>query len=324
MKKIIIICISVVLILNFLDLKVAKKTIKQNTDEIEEVVNINSEIDIKNFYDIKIGDSEESVVSKIGNPIRKDLSEYGFYWSVYNQIKDSFVMVGIKEEKVVALYSNSINSSEMMDIELNKDINFVRNNYIPIEYKRKGNTRFIIDSKNEFDILKLDGKYITIFYDVHSDNCITSYQIIDSNIEDSIKDIYATYSDELQKSYERQIIDLVNSVRDRYDLKRMQYSEKAKMSSVKHSEDMKEKNYFDHTNKENESPFDRMKKENISYRLAGENIAAGQINAIYAHEAWMNSLGHRKNILGEYDNIGVGVSFGGHYKIYYTQNFYSE
>lgn len=87
---------------------------------------------------------------------------------------------------------------------------------------------------------------------------------------------------------------------------------------------MRDKNYFDHINKKNETPFDRMKKQNIIYSLAGENIAAGQISAIYAHEAWMNSLGHRKNILGDYENLGVGVSFGGHYNIYYTQNFYSE
>ena len=71
-------------------------------------------------------------------------------------------------------------------------------------------------------------------------------------------------------------------------------------------------------------PMELNSCENIEYIRSGENIAAGQINAIYAHEALMNSLGHRKNILGNYDNIGVGVSFGGHYKIYYTQNFYSE
>ncbi|EPZ59307.1 cysteine-rich secretory family protein [[Clostridium] sordellii ATCC 9714] len=67
-----------------------------------------------------------------------------------------------------------------------------------------------------------------------------------------------------------------------------------------------------------------MKKEDIIYSIAGENIAAGQINSVYAHEALMNSLGHRRNILGDYENVGVGVSFGGHYKIYYTQNFYSR
>ena len=58
------------------------------------------------------------------------------------------------------------------------------------------------------------------------------------------------------------------------------------------------KNYFDHTNKENKSPFDRMEEEGINYKNAGENIAAGQSSAIYAHHAWMNSLGHRKIFKG--------------------------
>lgn len=324
MKKIIGIVASIILITSFLDSELVKSIIDQPENKTKEAVNINNNVDIKNFYNIKIGDSELSVISNIGNPARKDISEYGFYWYVYNQFKNNFAMVGIKDKKVVALYSNSIDSLEMMDIKLENDINYVRDNYKPIEYKRKGNTRFIIDSKNEFDILKVDDKYITIFYDLHTNNQITSYQVISENIEDSTKDIYPVYSKEIQAGFEKQIIDLANSVRDRYGLKRLVFCEKASSSSLKHSKDMGEKNYFDHNNIDNESPFDRMKKEDINYSLAGENIAAGQINAIYAHEAWMNSLGHRKNILGDYDNIGVGVSFGGHYKIYYTQNFYSE
>ena len=209
-------------------------------------------------------------------------------------------------------------------IDFEKDINYVRSNYKPIKYKLKGNTRFMINSKNEFDILKVDNKYITVFYDLHNNNKVTSYQIIKSEVENSISNIYPMNNDDLKESFENQMIDLVNSMRYKYGLGRMNYCEKAKNSAVKHSEDMRNKNYFDHKNKNNESPFDRMKKENIEYIRSGENIAAGQVNAIYAHEALMNSLGHRKNILGNYDNIGVGVSFGGHYKIYYTQNFYSE
>ena len=60
---------------------------------------------------------------------------------------------------------------------------------------------------------------------------------------------------------------------------------------------MLDNNYFDHINKQGETPFDRMEKEGVKYISAGENIASGQFNAIYAHEALMNSKGHRKNIL---------------------------
>ena len=65
-----------------------------------------------------------------------------------------------------------------------------------------------------------------------------------------------------------------------------------------------------------------MKKENIKYNTAGENIAAGQTNSIFVHNALMNSYGHRKNILVNYKYIGVGVVFGGKYKTYYTENFF--
>jgi uncharacterized protein YkwD len=297
------------------------KKIKSN--KIEEAIILENE-DIKKYYDIKLGDSQSSVINKIGVPDRKDKSEYGFTWYVYNRFKNNFAMVGIENDKVVGLYSNSIDSIEMMNIKIKDNLNSVRENYKPIEYKKKGNTRFIVESNNQFDILKENDKYITVFYDLHNNNEVTSYQIIDKNIEDKTKDIYPVYSEELKLSFERQIIDLTNSVRDKENLNRLEFSEKASESSLIHSQDMRDENYFDHVNKKNETPFDRMKREDIKYSLAGENIAAGQISAVYAHEAWMNSLGHRKNILGDYENIGVGVSFGGHYKIYYTQNFYSE
>ena len=278
--------------------------------------------EIDNFKSIKLKEDLESVISKIGKPARIDDSEYGFKWYVYNQYFKKFTMIGIENNKVVALYSNSIDSCENEDIKLNSNKSLVRNNYKPLEYKKKGNTRYIINSKNEYDIIKKDNKYITIFYDIYEDYRVCSYQIIESSVEDRLKGIYPDESDSLERSYELQILDLTNSVRQIRGLNSLQYSEKASISSRKHSIDMKNKDFFNHINKENKTPFDRMKREGIIYMSAGENIAAGQTSAIFAHEAWMNSEGHRKNILGEYKNIGVGVVFGGSYKTYYTQNFY--
>lgn len=321
MKKIIYILIFIVLITIYVNID--RNFEYGDNQQIKETSVIGGE-DIKKYYNIKIGDSESSVINKIGLPDRKDLSEYGFTWYVYNRFEKNFIMIGIDNNKVVGLYSNSVDSEETEGIRINDNQELVRQNYKAIEYKKKGNTKFMIESDNQFDIFLKNNKYITIFYDLHEGNKVVSYQVIDKNTEDSTKDIYPEYSDELKESFELQIIDLANSVREKNRLNRLDFSSKAKISSIKHSEDMRNKNYFDHINKNNESPFDRMKKEKIKYSLAGENIAAGQVSAIYAHEAWMNSLGHRKNILGDYENIGVGVSFGGHYKIYYTQNFYSE
>ncbi|MEF9991390.1 MAG: CAP-associated domain-containing protein [Romboutsia sp.] len=304
---------------------------KNNTGEIVLVQNVNGtksendniETTIGNFRNIKIGDKLDTVMEYIGSPSRIDESEYNFKWYVYNQYREKFVMVGIKDDIVVGLYSNSIDSCENGDIKLNKDRNFVRENYSPLEYRLKGNTKYIINSENQYDVINENKNYITVFYDIYEESRICSYQIIDEKVESQLDGMYAKDSEKLRESFELQVIDLANSIRIQKGLEPFKESEKAKVSSRKHSQDMIDKEFFDHVNKENKSPFDRMKKEGIVYQSAGENIAAGQVSAIYAHEAWMNSKGHRKNILGDYKYIGVGVKFGGYYTIYYTQNFYT-
>ena len=294
--------------------KILNQQINKTTDEIK--------INIKNLENVKLGDSKEYLVSLIGSPDRIDNSEYSFSWYVYNRYEKDFAMIGIEGEKVVAIYSNSINSIELENIKINDNKESVRKNYKPLEYKKKGNTRYIINSNDQYDIINIDNKYITVFYDIYENNRVRSYQVVSEQAEESLNGMYPKGSENLKRSLELQTIDLVNSTRLQNGLNSLKYSEKATLSSRYHSEDMMEKNYFDHVNKNNENPFDRMKKQGIFYMGAGENIAAGQTSAVYAHEAWMNSEGHRKNILGDYKYIGVGVVFGGHYTIYYTQNFY--
>ena len=302
-----------------------KAILEFNNDKLNSLYSLTDEDSnfIKdNFKNIKIGDNKAYVISNIGKPSRIDYSEYNFKWYVYNEDLNKFAMVGIEEDNVVALYSNGIDSNEI-DIRLNSNRDFVREKYSPLEYKKKGNTRYVINSDDQYDILDIGKNYVTVFYDIHEDNKVCGYQIISKKAESTLNGIYPQGNDRLQESFEAQTKDLVNTERTKNNLNILSYSEKATTSSRKHSEDMMIKNYFDHTNKENKSPFDRMEEEGINYKNAGENIAAGQSSAIYAHHAWMNSLGHRKNILGDYKYIGVGVIFGGYYNIYYTQNFYT-
>ena len=71
---------------------------------------------------------------------------------------------------------------------------------------------------------------------------------------------------------------------------------------------MIDKNYFDHNSPTYGSPFDMMKKFGISYIAAGENIAYGQKTPSEVMNAWMNSSGHRANILNaNFTEIGVGM-----------------
>jgi uncharacterized protein YkwD len=85
------------------------------------------------------------------------------------------------------------------------------------------------------------------------------------------------------------------------------------------------KGYFSHTGQDGRSPFDRIKQAGYPGRMMGENIAAGQTSAAAVMQAWMNSPGHRANILNcGYKEVGVGYVAGGSMRHYWTQNFGSR
>ncbi|EPZ59305.1 putative Ca++-chelating serine protease,SCP-like extracellular domain protein [[Clostridium] sordellii ATCC 9714] len=132
MKKIICILLFIVLSLGYVFIN----EYNENSNEYTETIILDTE-NIKSYEYIKIGDDKESVISKIGLPDRKDLSEYGFTWYVYNRFKNNFIMVGIENEKVVGLYSNSLNSCETKGIKIGDKLVDVREKYKPIEYKKR-------------------------------------------------------------------------------------------------------------------------------------------------------------------------------------------
>lgn len=125
--------------------------------------------------------------------------------------------------------------------------------------------------------------------------------------------------DTTARAYEKEVIRLVNQERAKVGLKAL--TEDWELSRVARykSQDMRDNNYFSHTSPVYGSPFDMMKSFGITYKSAGENIARGQINPDAVVRAWMNSSGHRKNILNaSYTKIGVGYVAEGRY---WTQMF---
>ena len=122
--------------------------------------------------------------------------------------------------------------------------------------------------------------------------------------------------------YEAEVLRLVNEQRANYGLSALTYSTELEAVAYAHSKDMAQNNYFSHTNLAGQSPFDRMKAAGISYRSAAENIAAGQRTPQEVVNAWMNSAGHRANILNSsVTKMGVGIYSGGSYGVYWTQLF---
>jgi len=120
-------------------------------------------------------------------------------------------------------------------------------------------------------------------------------------------------------NYEKEVIRLVNQKRAEKGLSPLKEDwELSRVARFK-SQDMKDKNYFSHTSPTYGSPFDMIKSFGISYKSAGENIAKGQSTPQAVVNAWMNSSGHRANILNSsYTHIGVGYVAQGKY---WTQMF---
>lgn len=125
-----------------------------------------------------------------------------------------------------------------------------------------------------------------------------------------------------QKSFEDKVLSLVNAERAKNGLSALQMDESLRNVARLKSEDMYKNNYFSHTSPTYGSPFDMMKKFGISYRAAAENIAKGQSTPEAVVNAWMNSSGHRANILNaKYTHMGVGYVSTGNY---WTQMFISK
>ena len=120
-------------------------------------------------------------------------------------------------------------------------------------------------------------------------------------------------------AYEQEVIRLVNEIRVENGLKALTYDwELSRVARIK-SQDMKDNNYFAHNSPVYGTPFQMIKNFGISYRTAGENIAKGYATPQAVVNGWMNSSGHRANILNaSYTRIGVGYVASGNY---WTQMF---
>ena len=123
-------------------------------------------------------------------------------------------------------------------------------------------------------------------------------------------------------NYEQEVIRLVNEIRVSNGLNALTYDWELSRVARYKSQDMKDNNYFSHTSPIYGSPFQMIKNFGISFRSAGENIAKGYSTPQDVVNGWMNSSGHRANILNaSYTHIGVGYVSGGNY---WTQMFIAK
>ncbi|WP_431960650.1 CAP domain-containing protein [Actinacidiphila sp. bgisy160] len=113
-----------------------------------------------------------------------------------------------------------------------------------------------------------------------------------------------------QSVAEVSVLALVNTVRATAGCQPLHADKKLSELASDFSADMAARGFFDHTDPDGDDPWDRAAQSGVN-KLGGENIARGQATAQEVMDAWMNSEGHRANILNcDFKKIGVGAVFG--------------
>jgi uncharacterized protein YkwD len=117
------------------------------------------------------------------------------------------------------------------------------------------------------------------------------------------------------------VIDLVNAERAARGLPAMVWDQRLELAAQRHSDDQAAMRRLSHTGSDGSSLVERLARVGFSWRAAGENVASGQTSAASVVSAWMNSAGHRANILSGNTRIGVGFAVGIDGHTYWTQVF---
>lgn len=125
----------------------------------------------------------------------------------------------------------------------------------------------------------------------------------------------------VSSSEETLAFSLLNQDRVKYGLPALKLNSQLTRLAENYANDMIKRGYFSHYNPEGLSPFDRMNNAGIAYRSAGENLAINS-SVPGAETAFMNSSGHRANILNSsYTEVGVGVVHSPNGSVYVVQEF---
>ncbi|QOS98850.1 hypothetical protein JNUCC42_20815 [Brevibacterium sp. JNUCC-42] len=291
------------------------------------------------IFEISLHMSAQQVETILGKPDRQDPSLFGYDWWIYNKHPDHYIQVGVLKGKVVDVFSNSPKAALTNQIRIGTSYDMLKRSFSLQEGVTFSYEDTFVEIKNvrEERPLQLVGDIPVLFYlDKHNQQKVTGIRIIDklTLLQGGFYETKWTYTgeapnftppipnkisqEEIDRAMEKQILDLTNVIRYRYQVPALRWNEKAAFTARSHSIDMQRNQYFDHISATTGlSPFDRLKKNGLTYQIAGENISAGFPDAIEAYQSWLNSLGHRKNVLEkQFEELGVGVSAD-----YFTENF---
>ncbi|TSB46298.1 CAP domain-containing protein [Alkalicoccobacillus porphyridii] len=282
-----------------------------------------------------MGMSEEQLSLSFGEPERKDPSSYGYEWWIYPLNSHSYLQAGVEEGQVVTMYYTG---DELRDPLFEGLPTFERlsaeNEFeSTVEVKNdQGTFQFQLteDDIESRPLIPYGDDWLQLYFDIHTKE-LSTVRLLSTDMLLKQKPYWMTYRGTLpeldpltreewqaiEAGEEKQIFDLTNIIRKRHGLDPFTWNEDVRNIAFKHSQDMRVNDYFDHVSPTHGKLDARFIAGEVRFKTAGENIALNYVDGAAAVEGWLNSEGHRVNLLHEgFTELGVGV-----YEKSYTQNF---
>ena len=236
-----------------------------------------------------IGQTLDDLLESAGNAEETLSSTYGFTWYVFGtSTYKNFFAAGVYNGKVAALSASGLG------------------------FEYQGMTAGDEKTGYETD----SSLRITVATDKNDSYAVHAVLIMDSSM--SLSDT----SSEALAGESKMIFHLTNAFRVLHGKRAFTWSAAAAAAAQLHSQDMADQGYFDHYSLDGTSPWERMSAQGIRYSSAAENIYSGTAIGFSAYSGWVNSSGHRSNMLGSYTYLGVGAGCSGS-AFCFTQDFYS-
>lgn len=285
-----------------------------------------------------IGQNIANLKKEFGEPQRIDTTVFGYQWYIYNLDYKRYFQVGVDNQQIVTVFAigDQLNVSPFkigqpvgeifnsQDIDMNIDIELNGNSY-----------RFELNDTdfNVRPLVRLGDIFAQLYIDKFTGN-LSSVRFLNAETLIKQRPYELIYRGELlepqepdeaqwrmiEAGMEQEILDITNVLRIRHNLQPLKWDEPTSQVALGHSKDMFESNDFSHTSKKFGSLSDRLEAGQVTYKSAGENIAANYTDGPAVVEGWLNSNGHRESMLNEdFTHLGVGV-----YQKYYTQNFIQQ
>lgn len=274
-----------------------------------------------------------------GEPLRKDLSAFGYTWWVYTDGMTNYIQFGIEDDMVRTIFAtgSKVGLGDIVIGQHYQDIAQILDFSQQITYQNDQSSftfKLTDEDLQAMPLVKItDQVFLQCYFDTITQK-LSSIRLLTGDILLLHLPYEVSYRGQLpqaptlneeewqhvQRGMAEQIYLLTNVKRYENDLPPLKWDEQISEVAFLHSYDMEKNQYFSHDSLNGNGLKERLDAYHIIYLSAGENIAAQHPDGPAAIEGWLNSQTHREALLSPYyTHLGVGV-----YRHYFTQNFIAK